>query len=171
MKTLIIGHTTGIGKAMYDILDSSVGISKSTGFDINIVNKMYDYSEYECIILNAYDKFTSQIKTMFDIIEVINKNTLVIVIASTSAYKTNPSDLYWAKYSIEKAAILKAGIDLNTMGYNICCISPGIVDTHRNKDKQCKKLPPYTIAETVKNVIDNYEKGILMEHIVIRIRK
>ncbi len=170
MDTLVIGHTNGIGKAIFDKIDSE-GVSKSTGFNINDNNVGYDYSPYKTIILNASDEFNAQLETMFEIAEAVDKHTLIIVIGSTSAYKTNPSDLYWAKYSIEKAAIVKAGIDLNTMGYNVAVISPGTVDTHRNDGKTCDKLSTSTIAATVGDIILQYSKGILLEHTVIRTAK
>jgi len=168
MKTLIIGHNNGIGKSIANSLDEYMGLSKSTGFDINDSHNDYDYNQYECIILNAYDKFNSQLETMFEIVENVSKNTLIIVVASTSAYKTNPSDFYWAKYSIEKAAIIKAGIDLNTMGYNIAVISPGTVDTYRNNEKNCDKLSTQSIANVALDIIDKFNDGILLEHTVIR---
>ena len=170
MDTLLIGHTNGIGEAIYHTIDCE-GISKSTGFDINDENFDFDYSKYNTIILNAYDRFNSQLETMMNIAEVINPKTLFIVMGSTSAYKTNPSDLYWAKYAIEKAAIVKAGIDLNTMGYNVAVISPGTVDTHRNAGKLCDMLKPKDIADTVAEIILKYSKGILLEHTVIRTAK
>jgi len=168
MKTLIIGHKSGIGKAIALSIDEYLGLSKSTGFDINETHDDFDYNQFDCIILNAYDKFNSQLETMFEIVEQVSKNTLIIVVASTSAYKTNPSDFYWAKYSIEKAAIIKAGIDLNTMGYNIAIISPGTVDTHRNNEKNCNKLSTQSIANVALDIIDKFNYGILLEHTVIR---
>lgn len=167
-ETLLIGHTTGIGKAIYRALEIKEGVSKSTGFDINESHPNFNYKKYGCIILNAYDKFNSQLNTLFEIAENVDKQTLIIVIGSTSAYKTNPTDLYWAKYAIEKAAIVKAGRDLNTMGYNIAVLSPGTVDTHRNEGKTCDKLSPFSIATSVLEIMDKYKDGILIEHTVIR---
>jgi NAD(P)-dependent dehydrogenase (short-subunit alcohol dehydrogenase family) len=177
MKVLVIGHTNGIGKAIHKKLTKSksvgdvVGVSKSNGFDINIRNTDFNYNHYECIILNSYDLFTSQLNTMMEIAEHFDKEKLLIVIGSTSAYKTNPSDLYWAGYAVEKAAVIKLGTDLNTMGYNVAMVSPGTVDTHRNAHKDIDKLPAKTIAKTVETIIDKFKKGVLLEHTVIRTTK
>jgi len=174
MKTLVIGHTNGIGKAIYKKLNKSnltsvvAGISKSTGFDINIRNTDFNYNQFDCIILNSYDLFTSQLNTLMEIAENFDKDKLIVVLGSTSAYKTNPSDLYWAGYAVEKAAIVKLGTDLNTMGYNVAMVSPGTVDTHRNAHKDIDKLPAKTIAKTVENILSQYTKGVLLEHTVIR---
>jgi hypothetical protein len=109
---------------------------------------------------------------MIDIVENINKDILVIVIGSTSAYKSNPSDFYWAKYYIEKSAIIKAGRDFNTMGYNISIVSPGTVDTYRNVNKNVPKLSPNDIGKSIKQIIEVYKNdGVLIEHLVIRPRK
>jgi len=177
MKTLVIGHTNGIGNAIYKRLTKSkltsdvVGISKSTGFDINIRNSEFNYNHFDCIILNSYDMFTSQLNTMMEIAEYVDKEKLIIVIGSTSAYKTNPSDLYWAGYAVEKAAIIKLGTDLNTMGYNVAMISPGTVDTHRNAHKDIDKLSTKSIAKIAEKIVDKFQEGVLLEHTVIRTTK
>jgi NAD(P)-dependent dehydrogenase (short-subunit alcohol dehydrogenase family) len=177
MKTLVIGHTNGIGKAIYKRLSKSdatsdvVGLSKSTGFDINIRNTDFNYDQFDCIVLNSYDLFTSQLNTMMEIAEHLDKEKLIVVIGSTSAYKTNPTDLYWAGYAVEKAAIIKLGTDLNTMGYNVAMVSPGTVDTHRNEHKDIDKLPTKTISKIVENIVEQYKKGVLIEHTVVRTTK
>lgn len=177
MKVLVIGHTNGIGEAIYKRLSASskkytiYSGSKSTGFDINIRNTDFNYDEFDCIVLNSYDLFTSQLNTMMEIAKHIDKKKLIIVIASTSAYKTNPTDLYWAGYAVEKAAIIKLGTDLNTMGYNIAMVSPGTVDTHRNEHKNIDKLSTKTISKIVENIVNQYTKGVLIEHTVVRTTK
>lgn len=177
MKTLVIGHTNGIGKAIHKILSKSdltsevAGVSKSTGFDINIGNSDFNYNQFDVVVLNSYDMFTSQLNTMMEIADNVDKDTLIVVIGSTSAYKTNPSDLYWAGYAVEKAAIVKLGTDLNTMGYNVAMVSPGTVDTHRNAHKDIDKLSTRDIAKTVETIVKKFKKGVLLEHTVIRTTK
>ena len=53
MKTLVIGHTSGIGEELTQILEAD-GVSRSTGFDINNRNNDFNYTPYNTIILNAY---------------------------------------------------------------------------------------------------------------------
>ena len=173
MKTLVIGHSVGIGKAIKDRLKSD-GIGISTGFDISKFHPNFDYSNYNTIVLNAYANFCDQLKTIYDIVEnkTFSKDKLLIVIASTSAYKTNPSNLYWSQYYTEKAAIIQTCRDLNTMGYNTSVISPGTVDTHRNDHKDIPKISPDIIADVVENITLNYFfNDIIIEHLVIRKRK
>jgi|GEM_PF-4945098 len=174
MKVLVIGYRSGIGRAIFDSykIDEVQGVSKSTGFDLdNSKTHNIDYSEFDTVILNAYSGFTSQLKTLYEIIDEITSRTHVIVIGSTSTFKTEPTDLYWSKYSVEKAAIFKAVTDLNTMGYNVSCVSPGTVDTSRNALKQCPKLSKDTIVNEVRRISDCFREGTLIEHSVIRTTK
>ncbi len=170
MKTLIIGGRSGLGRA----------ITTATGADVlNIdINKSRDIwqrikqiSEVECVVLNAYDEPLSQLRTFFDVLDVISREVLFVVVASSSAYKSNPSDLYWLKYQVEKAAIIKAGRDACTMGYNVSVISPGNIDTLRNAEKTCDKLEPIEVADEIKRVQELYQQGVLLEHVLIRVRK
>lgn len=89
-RIFITGHTRGIGKAVFDLYKSKdylcYGISKSTGLDIDkdcelIVQQM---SNFEYIVLNAYDK-DSQLRMLQMIIERYqNEPKKIAVITSTS---------------------------------------------------------------------------------------
>jgi len=170
VKTLLIGYKSGIGASIYNNIPNIKGESLSTGFDIN-KQIIYDYSEFDTIIINAYSDFGSQLRLLYDIIETINKKTLVIVIASISAYRTNQKDISKSKYTNEKAAIIHAGRDLNELGYNVSIISPGITDTRWNKNKDCMKLKTDDISKIIMSAIDNYYNfNILTEHLVMRFK-
>ncbi len=64
MKAIVTGHTSGIGKGIYDFLDENFweveGFSKSTGWDINNrenidwLAKYADDSDAELLVNNAY---------------------------------------------------------------------------------------------------------------------
>jgi len=169
MKTLVIGFKTGIGKAIFKLVGND-GISKSTGFDID-KNSTYNFNKYDCIVLNAYSNFTSQLKTMINILEYIDKNKLLIVVSSTSAKKTNPDNFYWLKYYVEKNAINLTAQHAISMGYNVSIISPATVDTYRNENKKISKLSPKDIATSVKYIISQFKKNILIDFLEVRTKK
>lgn len=170
--TLIIGHTSGIGKAISNIIEFE-GVSKSTGFDINDYHKtkrVFDYSKYNSIVLNAYGDFTSQLKTLYSIVEneTFNKETIIVVISSIRAYNFTPDTFERSKYSVEKSAINKASRDLSQMGFNVSVLCPGYVNTEFNKSKDVPKMTPEYIAQITKMIISNYvDNGILMKEIVL----
>jgi len=174
IKTLLIGHTSGIGSKIFDILDNTVGVSKSTGFDISTdISKEYDYGSYDCIVLNAVglDSF-AQIKTFFNIIEhkSFTKDKLVLVMSSISAFKENLDSVDKIKYSTEKMSLNKATRNLNSIGYSTSVICPSYVDTEWNKNRDdIMKLEPEKVASVTKTVIDNYfEEGVLINEIVLQ---
>jgi nucleoside-diphosphate-sugar epimerase len=65
MKVLITGHTSGIGKAIYDYFDSlgyeCIGCSRSNGYDISTIeakDKILDLAkDIDIFVNNAYSNF------------------------------------------------------------------------------------------------------------------
>jgi len=175
MHILIIGHTSGIGFDIFRSLskyNDVSGVSKSTGFDISTnISKTYDYSEFDVIILNAVGlKFGSQIDTFFNIVEseTFNKDSLVIVMSSASAFKESSNTVDKVKYSTEKNALNKASRNLNNLGYNTSVICPSYVDTEWNKDKDVLKLDVSDVTKSVYTVLDSFENGVLIGQIVVK---
>ncbi len=176
MKTLLIGHTSGIGLDIANTLNDIIGVSKSTGFDISTdISKEYDYSLFNCIIINAVglDPF-SQIKTFFNIVEheTFDKKSLVIVLSSISAFKENLDTIDKVKYSTEKMSINKASRNLNNLGFNTSVICPGYVDTAWNEKRvDIKKLKTESVAKITKLIYDEYfNEGVLINEIVFQQR-
>lgn len=169
MKTLVIGHTSGIGEFLTQVLEAD-GVSRSTGFDINNRNNDFDYSKYNTIILNAYGNFCSQLQTLYEIIENpnFNKSSLVIVISSIKAWNESPLDISRSKYAVEKAALNKAVRDLDGMGYNTVSICPSYVKTDFNKDKDVPMMTIEYVGLNVKRVIEDfYMYGVRTKEIVL----
>jgi hypothetical protein len=176
VKTLLIGHTSGIGLEIFNKLENTIGVSKSTGFDVSTdISKDYDYSEYDCIILNAIGlEAFSQVKTFFNIIEhsTFSKEKLVIVMSSISAFKENLNTVDKIKYSIEKMSINKATRNLNYLGYNTSVICPSYVNTEWNKKRtDVLKLDATKVASLTELIYDNYfNDGVLINEMVFQQR-
>ena len=169
MRTLVIGHTTGIGAELTQVLEAD-GVSRSTGYNINDIDKDFDYGDYSTIILNAYGDFCSQLKTLYEIVnhETYTKDTLLIVISSIRAWNYSPDTVERSKYSVEKSAINKAVNDLNGLGYNVTSVCPNYVDTDYNKLKQVPKMTVEYMALVVKRIIEDFYKfSIKTREIVI----
>ncbi len=159
MKTLVIGHTSGIGEELTQILEAD-GVSRSTGFDINNRNNDFNYTPYNTIILNAYGDFTSQLQTLYEIIEndTFNKDTLVIVISSIKAWNETPTDIFRSKYAVEKGALNHAIRNLNNLNYNIVSVCPSYVETSFNKGKDLPMMSVQYLALVVDRIVNDFYK-------------
>ena len=60
-KLAVTGHTKRIGKAIYDAFPNSIGLSKSTGYDITDENSrtriLHAVRDCDIFINNAHDGF------------------------------------------------------------------------------------------------------------------
>lgn len=171
-NALIIGHTSGIGAGLIYNTPYYItkGVSRSTGYDVNNNNTKFDYSEYSVIILNAYGDFTSQLKTLYNIVEnpTFNKKTLIVVISSIKAWNSVPTDLSRSKYAVEKNALNKASSDLNFMGYSVMTVCPSYVETEFNKNKKVPMLSVDYVANLIWDKITEFHiQGILTKEIII----
>lgn len=169
MKTLVIGHTAGIGAEITQVLEAD-GVSRSTGFDVNNRKNDFDYGAYSTIVLNAYGDFTSQIQTLYDIVEsdTFNKDTLIIVVSSIKAWNESPQDIGRSKYAVEKNALNFAVRHLNGMGYNVTSVCPSYVETDFNKGRDIPMMTVQYLALVVDRVIEDFYKfGVKTLEVVV----
>tara|TARA_B100000029_G_scaffold222250_1_gene220009 strand:- start:1035 stop:1631 length:597 start_codon:yes stop_codon:yes gene_type:complete len=144
IKVAITGHTSGIGKAIFDLLKDQkeyevFGFSRSNGWDLEemkldpdpkkpSMDRFYEEIEhYDIFINNAYHEFM-QVELLFGMYDYWRKrNKTIINISSVSADKSKGEA---HKYQIHKVALDKACLQLETMGKcKIVNIRPGWVDT------------------------------------------
>ena len=163
-KVLIIGHTRGIGKSIYEYYDSKgykVNVlTRSNGFHLCNPKKFYKYIfAYDWIILNAF-YYDSQFKLLKHIVDNYqHKNKKVIVITSTSGTnvcfdKNIKADSY-IEYSRHKKKLIKfiekiqqSILDKPLNIYDVC---PDVVDTKMSRGlwMDYKKLKPSEVSKAV----------------------
>ena len=169
-KVLIIGHTRGIGKCVYDFYVKKgytvKGLSRSNGYNLCDPTKFHRYIfAYDWIILNAfyYDSQYKLLKHIVDLYE--NKNKKVIVITSTSGTdicfdKTIEADSY-KEYSRHKKKLIKyierVQQRLVNKPLQIFDVCPDVVDTQMSKGLwlDIKKLKPTEVSKAVQFCLES----------------
>lgn len=162
MKIAITGHTRGIGKACADLLGKEhniVGLSKSTGYDINNTNKVImRVNPCDVFINNAYSgvQQSELFVRLFKIWE-NEPNKTIVNINSRSKYLANGgSGMYTAdKKHLDHASEAMA-LRNQFKKCRVININPGYVDTDMIPDdaRQYDILTPQKLAETIKWCLD-----------------
>ena len=166
MKIAITGHTSGIGKAIYDALITSydvIGLSRSNGYDITTDlgrSKIVDCA-YDCDIFinNAFD-YANYTDAQFVVGKKIfdawhNEEKYVLNISS----RVND----FTEIKNQKYADAKLLLD-NFYNENgsyarpyVINFRPGATDTRVMQNSTVNKMSPEHVANVVKFIIDNLQ--------------
>ena len=148
MKIFITGHTSGIGKALYDMLSNSLqyevaGGSRSTGWDITNREKYKEILEYD-VLVNSAHHVTGQLDLLkFTYSHWQNKPKTIINVGSAGKDLLRNRPFEHLDYNVSKKS-------LETYSFWICsndnlCRSmmynPGFVDTPLARDGFNTKWP------------------------------
>lgn len=148
MKFLITGHTSGIGKALYEHF-GGIGLSTSTGFDITKDSILPYLDEDTCFINNAFtmENPFAQIKLLYDSIPVVKK---IICIGSNIPYE--------GIYKTSKDALAVACNDLFLKGHDLTLLKFGKVDTPFQDKYYGSKISINTVIKTVEFALSMPER-------------
>ena len=169
-KVLIIGHTRGIGKAVYNYYNKKgyqvKGLSRPNGFNLSDPEKFHRHIyAYDWIILNAF-YYDSQYLLLKHIVNRhVNNNKKVIVVTSTSGTdvcfdKTIEANSY-KEYSRHKKKLIRyiekiqqQIIDKPLKIFDVC---PDIVDTQMSKQLwlDSKKLKPNEVSKAIQYCLES----------------
>ena len=166
MKIAITGHTSGIGKAIFDALTVSydvIGLSRTNGFDITTDlgrSKIID-AAYDCDIFinNAFD-YVNYTDAQFVVGKKIfdawhNEEKYIVNISS----RVNDFD----QIEYQNYADVKLQLDEfynENVAYArpyIINFRPGATDTRVMRHSTADKMSPEHVASVVKFVIDNLQ--------------
>lgn len=172
MKVAITGHTSGIGRALYDLYQKQghevIGFSRSNGYDISQNNDFMSIvsQAITCDVFfnNAFAEF-AQFEFLYTIhpywVNDLSKTHVVIGSNSADGTKKKPHP-----YAVQKAAVDKAAEQLNQGArYRLINIRPGYVDTPRVKHVTEPKIALPDLAETIAYIVQN--KSIFIPSITI----
>ena len=163
MKIALTGHTSGIGKALYDILSQEhevVCFSRSNGYDIKeddtierivqeslncdvFINNAY-YSLSQVYILNRLWTFWAR-----------DKSKTIVNISSLSKYPGISGNT--SGYSAHKAALSHQAFLLMFKGNRKCRminVNPGFVESKMTEGVDANKLTAPECAEQIAHVIN-----------------
>ena len=148
MNFLITGHTSGIGKALYEHF-GGVGLSKSKGFDITKDNILPYLTDDVCFINNAFtmDDPFAQIKLLYNSVGLVKK---IICIGSNTPYE--------GIYKTSKDALATACNDLFLKGHDITLLKFGKVDSPFQDNYHGNKISINTVIKTVEFVLNMPER-------------
>ena len=165
MRAVITGHTSGIGKGIYDFLDDArwqvEGFSKSTGWDINdperikwIVNYAVE-NTVDVFINNAYHEW-HQTELLFQLFEHwrYQKKTIINISSNAGEMVTRKDP---QRYAIAKSALSDACVQLQFMKTEckVIDIKFGYVDTDRIAHIEgVEKLTVDDVVEQVVWILD-----------------
>ncbi len=165
MKVAITGHTSGIGKAIYDALSTEyevIGLSRSNGFDITsdldrlkIIDRIYDCGIF---INNAFDYInftdaqTKLARKMFDLWS--GEDKFIINISS----RVNDFDeIRNYKYADAKMELDNFYEETYKQKPTVINFRPGATDTRVMQNSTVDKMSPEHVASVVKFIIDNLQ--------------
>jgi NAD(P)-dependent dehydrogenase (short-subunit alcohol dehydrogenase family) len=158
MKIAITGHTSGLGKALYEFYtsipyDKVIGLSRSNGFDINNPTPILDAIQgFDVFINNAYDGF-EQVNLLYELIQGFKGRIINISSNSSDGIKNK----VWP-YSVHKAALDKANQQLFHNGYNVTNIKFGYLDTPKVEHINEPKIDLTDAINTIDTIIDSDQR-------------
>ena len=108
MKVVITGHTSGLGKTLYDRLSEkhyTIGLSRSNGYDISKDIDSFLIENFDVYINNAYHAY-AQVDLLYKLFDKNKyRNCTIINIGSVSADGNKDTV---NEYAVHKAALEKA---------------------------------------------------------------
>lgn len=158
MKIAVIGHTNGIGKAIFDhlSLENEVrGFSLSNGYDINskesrekIISEVIDY---DIFINNAYS-FTdnNQLNMLREICEIWNHDASKIIFNVSSQHVEDDKQYCRDKKELDSFC--------DSMIYNklkLINLKPGLTDTRHNIANPKPRMSVADIVKVIEFCLDN----------------
>tara|TARA_E500000318_G_scaffold84509_1_gene80333 strand:+ start:1902 stop:2432 length:531 start_codon:yes stop_codon:yes gene_type:complete len=169
MRIAITGHTSGIGKACFDMLGKEhevVGYSRSNGWNIDDHNRLsleIIDGNFDVLINNAYSG-TSQVsilQTVFDAWK--NKNKKIVSIGSIAADFLQRNTLF-EDYTLNKRTLEDAHNRRVTDGTcQSILVKPAFTDTPMLKRAPKIVMTAQEVAEIVKYTIEQPETVYISE--------
>lgn len=157
MKIAITGHTSGLGKELFEQLsidNDVIGFSRSTGYNIAKNKNLIVKESLGCdvFINNAYEMYgqLALFEEMYTTWKNDERKTIINII-SLSKYP-QILDQAQTRYALSKQALSKATLDAVFDDKRYCrviAVNPGWIDTPRVKQVTHNKLTTKECAELI----------------------
>ena len=175
-KIVITGHTSGIGKALYQSLQGEerevVGISRSNGYDISKDREkiLLLVKDAHVFVNNAFSEFDN-VHLLYEIFNLWKEeNKLIVNIGSESSDGIKD---FVHPYAVMKAALDKATEQLQNISGSQCRvlnIRSGFVDTPSVKDYDFPKLHVNDLVQNILWCMDQSE-NVYIKSISLRVNE
>ena len=158
-KIAITGHTKRIGKALYEAFPNSVGLSKSTSYNINDQSSRTKiiHSSMSCdvFINNAHEGF-GQVEMLDELFNAWKDQDKLIINIGVDAVPYTNWQVVHQMYPVQKVALHSHAELLQNQERKckITTLALGYVDTEFNKNYSGPKLSYQEIIDTVKWIIE-----------------
>jgi short-subunit dehydrogenase involved in D-alanine esterification of teichoic acids len=155
MKLAITGHTSGIGKSLFNLFPDSMGFSRANGFnleDLSVRKQVVELAkDCDVFVNNAY---ASQTQLLYLLWEQWKEKEKVIVNISSDAGDYNHNKAY--PYAIYKRTLDDASLQLqqSKLPCKVMNIRPSYVDTPRVAHIEAKKMDPDDLALYIKYLLE-----------------
>lgn len=152
-KYAITGHTSGIGRALYDYyLPNAVGFSRSNGYDISkdIQKIINDAKHCDVFINNAQQDFY-QTDLLYELSKKFKGK--IINIGSMSKYWVTDYKKDY-KYAVEKQALDSMNAQLFWQGVDTAILNVSYVDTGTEKNNDKERINVKYVVQTVDWIIN-----------------
>jgi len=171
MNVFVTGHTSGLGKAIYDTCSDyeyiTTGLSRSNGY--NLYGDLNDFllqDNWDVYVNNAYAGWR-QVDLLYKLFQQ-NKHRDCTIINIGSVSADGNYDVV-NEYAVHKAALDKACTQLQLIDSEckVVQIKLGRMDTPMVAHKQSRKMDPTSIAKFIINNVMLAPKDMLMKNITI----
>lgn len=169
-RLAVTGHTSGLGQAIYQLYPSSVGFSRSNGYDISnaddrarIINQS---SQCDVFVNNAYAG-NAQIDLLYELFaNWHDSDRFIINISSNSGDGIKPDP---NRYAVYKSALDKASQQLTyrKSRCKICNLRFGWLDTPRVAHVTDAKISMADACDVVQMVLSGSASGMITEMTVL----
>lgn len=155
VRAAVTGHTRGIGKTIYDYLESLdvtvEGFCRSNGYDISNadVNRLiiHEAQDYNMFVNNAYDPF-GQIDLLQRIIECWKDKPNKLIVNISSRY-THDKHKQYCQIKSKLDEIIREAYYNNKVLCDIINLKPGLTDTESVENVPGPRLHTSDIIEVL----------------------
>ena len=161
-KVIITGHTSGIGKSLYDFFTpGALGLSRTTGFDIikDNFNWHGDVFINNAINFKSYEGMFAQVKIFWQAWKLWRKfeERTIINIGSISADYLSSPTYHQMMYASSKAALANASRSCQYIenGPRVIHVKLGAVDTPLVKKYKMPKMSVQEVTNAILDALDN----------------
>ncbi len=165
MNISITGHTSGLGKTLYDYWGNAghhvIGYSRQNGFDLNSnLKKIIEDTSFDLFVNNAYSDY-KQVDLLYSLYEKNKERDCIILNIGSASSDGNIDKI--KPYAIEKLALERACFQLqfNSKLCKILLLKPGRMDTKMVDHLDSPKLNLDEVVKTIEWMITQPPKIII----------
>lgn len=163
----ITGHTSGIGRHLFENIPNTIGFSRTNGFDIaDYMTLINEAQDCDVFINNAYQGF-DQLHLLYALWEHWKKSDKLIInistIATTRIINEKKHRDPVQMYPVHKHALDAASEHLSNQRRGACktmCIKLGLVSVPRLEHIIRKKLDVQEVTKVVNFAIDGWREKL-----------